>query len=158
MVAFIFWTYAKGFASLVTNTTEQFMDFGFINSIMLSEYMPPQDLWLSGHSINYYYFGQYVSAYICKLTNINASEGYFLINALLGALSFIMPFSIGLNLLKVCFRKKFKCLNKILPIVLALFIGIGTSLGGTLHYPIYKWFSKDKANYFFADETRYIGE
>ena len=158
IVALIFWTYVKGYSSLVTSTTEQFMDFGYINSIMNSEYMPPRDLWFSGHTINYYYFGQYVSAFLCKISNISAREGYYLINALLGALSFIMPFSIGLNLLKVCFKNKFKKFNKVLPLILALFIGIGMSIGGTLHYPIYRWFSKDKASYYFVDETRYIGE
>ena len=36
-------------------------------------------------------------------------------------------------------------------------MGIGISIGGTLHYPIYRWFDESKQDYSYIDETRFIG-
>src|SRR5205085_11423229 len=41
---------------------EKFMDFGFLNAILKSGFFPPNDMWLAGHSINYYYFGYVLMA------------------------------------------------------------------------------------------------
>ena len=46
---------------------EKFMDFGFMNSIIKSEYFPPKDMWLAGHSSNYYYFEHLTGAVFIKL-------------------------------------------------------------------------------------------
>ena len=153
-----FWTYIKGFNPAIDTSTEQFMDYGYMNSIMNAEYMPPEDIWLSGNSINYYYFGQYISGFICKLSGLTASQGYNLVVAFVASCTFILPFLIGYNL----FKNKLKDISKtkiliILPIIVALFIGISASLGGTLHYPIYRWFASNKDNYSYTNETRYIG-
>src|SRR6266542_1309633 len=42
--------------------TEKPMEFMFINSILRSPAFPPQDAWLSGHAISYYYFGYVIIA------------------------------------------------------------------------------------------------
>ena len=99
------WVYIKGFDPKVTNSTEQFMDYGYINATMNTKYMPTEDIWLSGNSINYYYYGQYVSGFILKISNLTVSQGYNLINALIAALTFVLPYSIGYNLFKSLFDK-----------------------------------------------------
>src|SRR5690349_5197718 len=54
---------AFGFMALVRAAnpeiagTEKPMELMFINGIMNSSAFPPRDLWLSGYSISYYYFG-----------------------------------------------------------------------------------------------------
>ena len=154
IICFSFWTYIKGFNPAINNSTEQFMDYGYLNSIMQSEYMPPQDIWLSNTSINYYYFGQYISGFICKISNINASVGYNYIIAFIATCTFTLPFSLGYNLFKDKLTKK---KGKVLLIIISIAIGLSNSIGGSLHYPIYRWFNPISEEYSYIDETRYIG-
>ncbi len=97
-VALIAFTYLRNFNVSINCDTEKYMDFGYMNSIFYSKYMPVEDIWFSGHSINYYYFGQYISAFVTKLSFLNPPEGYNMMIALIGALSFSLPCSIGYNL------------------------------------------------------------
>jgi uncharacterized membrane protein len=46
---------------------EMFMDEGFLSAIMRSPHFPPNDMWLSGYSINYYYYAHYTIAVLAKL-------------------------------------------------------------------------------------------
>ena len=156
MLFFTFWTYIKGYNPTIDELTEQFMDYGYINSIMNLDYMPPEDMWLSGKSINYYYYGHYALGFICKLADIHIKNGYNICNAFIASLTFIMPYSIGYNLLNIRFKNKEKKIHKIIPILLAIIIGTSVSFGGTLHYPIYKWILRSD-DYTFIDQTRYIG-
>ena len=51
--------YYKGFSPII-NGQEKFMDYGFVMSMLRNDELPANDMWLSGYSINYYYFGQYI--------------------------------------------------------------------------------------------------
>ena len=75
--------------------TEKPMDFAMINGILSSPSMPPQDPWLSGGSISYYYFGYLIVADLCKLTSTPSGEGYNLAVALTWALAAVCAFSIA---------------------------------------------------------------
>ena len=152
ILALLFWYYVKGFEPEITSSTEQFMDYGFLNSIMNSKYMPPQDIWFSGKPINYYYYGQYAMGFICKLCDINASEGCNLIISLISSFTFILPCNIGMNIFDENTKNK-----KIIKIIVAISIGLNCTLGGTLHYPVYKWLAEENYNYVYTDEVRYIG-
>lgn len=66
--------------------TEKPMDFGFMNAALRSEHFPPQDMWLSGFSISYYYFGYVIMAMATRLTDVPSAEGYNLALALIPAL------------------------------------------------------------------------
>ncbi len=75
--------------------TEKPMDFAMINGILASPHMPPQDPWLSGASISYYYFGYFIVAMLCKITSVPSGEGYNMAVALIWALATLCAFSIA---------------------------------------------------------------
>ena len=80
-------------------STEKPMELMFINSILRSETFPPQDAWLSGYSISYYYFGYVLTAMLARLSNISGSMAHNLMTALIFALAAIGSFGIVYNLL-----------------------------------------------------------
>lgn len=75
--------------------TEKPMDFAFINGILSSRSMPPQDPWLSGGSISYYYFGYLIVSILCKVTQVTPGEAFNLAVALTWALAAVCAFSLG---------------------------------------------------------------
>ena len=82
------------------NHTEKPMDFAFLNAILKSTHFPPEDPWLSGHSISYYYFGHFIMAALTKLTAIPSNVSYNLSIALLPALAGAGAFSLVYNLVR----------------------------------------------------------
>lgn len=56
--------------------TEEPMDFAFLNGILRSGHMPPNDPWLAGHSISYYYLGYLTVAILTRLTGLPSGMGY----------------------------------------------------------------------------------
>ena len=68
-ICLLFWTMLRGQKPEISGL-EKFMDFGFLNSILRTPFAPPTDMWMAGSSINYYYFGQYISAFITALTSV----------------------------------------------------------------------------------------
>jgi len=83
------------------NHTEKPMDFAFLNSILRSTYFPPEDPWLAGHPISYYYFGHFMMAFLTKLTAIPSSISYNLSIALIPALVGACAFSLAYNLIRL---------------------------------------------------------
>ena len=55
---------------------EMFMDEGFLAAIMRSPHFPPNDMWLSGYSINYYYYAHYTIATLAKLLGQSPSIAF----------------------------------------------------------------------------------
>lgn len=154
-ISFITWTYIRSYNVAINNTTEQFMNYGYMNKIMNSDYMPPEDIWFSGHNINYYYFGQYMCAFLSKISYLNVNEGYNICLALLASFTFTLPYSITVNIVKNSNIFKDKIKTKY---IIAILTGLSICIGGTLYYPIYKTISNvngEQYNYWGA--TRYIG-
>ena len=83
------------------NHTEKPMDFGFMNAVLQSQYFPPEDPWLSGSPISYYYFGHFMMAFMAKLTGVASSSGYNLGVALVPALAAIGAFGLVYNLVRL---------------------------------------------------------
>ena len=55
---------------------EMFMDEGFLAATMRSPHFPPNDMWLSGYSINYYYYAHFTIAMLAKLLGQSPSIAF----------------------------------------------------------------------------------
>ncbi len=129
LLSFLFWIYIRGQEPSI-RSLEKFMDFGFINSILRSQYFPPLDIWYAGgFPINYYYFGHLTGAVLIKLTNVKSSIGYNLILSTLFALEITGVFSLVTGIIHT-FKKR-------MTLIRTIFFGIIGSLlvnlGGNLH-------------------------
>ncbi|MCX6726160.1 MAG: DUF2298 domain-containing protein, partial [Candidatus Shapirobacteria bacterium] len=69
------WSFIRGFQPEI-HGLEKFMDFGFVNSLLRSQFFPPTDMWLAGQNINYYYFGHLVTAVLTKLSGLDSAITY----------------------------------------------------------------------------------
>jgi YYY domain-containing protein len=96
--AFAFLAFARS-ANPELISTEKPMELAFINGILRSPTFPPQDPWLSGYAISYYYFGYVMTAMLARLSNINASMAHNLMLSLTFALGAIGSYGILYNLL-----------------------------------------------------------
>ncbi len=92
-VAFAAWVVLRAYAPDVWGT-EKPMDMAFITAINRSMYFPPNDPWLSGFTINYYYFGHLTVAILLRLTAIEPSTGFNLAVALFYALDVTAVFAL----------------------------------------------------------------
>ena len=79
--------------------TEKPMELMFINGIMNSPAFPPRDLWLSGYSISYYYFGYVMASMLAIFTGTSATMAFNLMIALIFGLSAVGAYGILYNLL-----------------------------------------------------------
>ena len=100
LIMFIFFCYMKSFRVTITSDTEKYMDFGFLASIMGTEYMPANDMWYSGEPINYYYFGIYICGFVGKLVNTHAGYAYNLGLMTICSVGFVQVYAIVAELLK----------------------------------------------------------
>jgi len=159
MFALLFWTYLRGMRPELIGI-EKFMNFGFLNSILRSEYFPPPDMWFAGEHINYYYLGHYFSAYLARISFVPPEIAYNLMIATLFALSFMAAYSIGEFLYEIFLQnaKDFQPF-KYTKLLCGLLTGALVALSGNMHTPYYTIFDRDSYgfDYFPPGATRYIG-
>lgn len=141
---FAFWAFIRAHNPDI-HDLEKFMDFGFINSILRSQYFPPKDIWLAGGTINYYYFGHLVVATIIKFLGTKPEVGYNLMLSLLFALTLAASFSIGFNLFGGQGLR-----SRISGLLTAIFL----TLFGNLQ--VIFAFIKGLNSYWYPDATRFI--
>ncbi len=181
---FTLWCYLRGFKPEAYGT-EKFMDYGFMAVMDRSDYMPPQDLWFSGESINYYYVGQYLATFMTKLSGVGVEYGYNLMMMMLAAFGFSMPYSIINNVVRSFLKdrklsvrtgksmesengQKVFLLIRALPPIVGTVAGLATSFSGNMHYFLFRFliprlqriagFAEDEIEKFwFPNSTRYIG-
>ncbi|HEX9374512.1 MAG TPA: DUF2298 domain-containing protein, partial [Roseiflexaceae bacterium] len=79
--------------------TERPMDYALFNAIRRSASFPPHDPWLSGYSINYYYFGYLLMAAVSLVSGIGWGAAYNLSLALTFALTALGVAGIVANLI-----------------------------------------------------------
>ncbi|MDR3239381.1 MAG: DUF2298 domain-containing protein, partial [Clostridiales bacterium] len=163
IILLAFWAFLRGLKPDIIGE-EKFMDFGFLKSILRSEYFPPLDMWYARMPINYYYLGQYYAAYLTKISGVDSVISYNLMMATLFALSFMEAHSIGQFLFQI-YRQNLQNASpgswrpyQHAETICGLLSGALICLGGNLHTFIYAWMAKDPERaYWFPDATRYIG-
>ncbi len=79
--------------------TEKPMELMMIQGIMNSPTFPPRDLWLSGYSISYYYFGYVMTSMLATFTGTPATAAFNLMISLIFALSAVGAYGVLYNLL-----------------------------------------------------------
>ena len=112
--------------------TEQPMDFAFLNASIQSEFGIPEDPWLRGESISYYYFGYWMMGVISELTNIPSNISYNLSLALIPALAAAGMFGLVYNLVRSeANRLRYAIIAGVAAGVL---LGIASNLEGVLEF------------------------
>lgn len=154
-VCLVYWSYVRGFQPVIEGL-EKYMDFGFVNAILRSEFLPPHDMWLAGYTINYYYFGHLICAMLSLLSQIPPFFAYNLMIAVIFALCFSASFSLVLNFCHatiLALGKKMK--SVILLIIVALLGAYLVSCAGNLQ-TVYHLLTKGSESYWYPDATRFI--
>ena len=100
LLGFGFWAFVRATNPDIVNT-EKFMEIAFVNAILKSPTFPPNDPWLSGYGISYYYFGYLMVAMLSRLSTVASSISYNLTSALWFGLSGLGAYGILFDLLNL---------------------------------------------------------
>lgn len=131
---------------------EKFMDAGFMASYVRSATLPAPDIWLAGHSINYYSFGHFLGSVMTRIWNLPISYGYNLLLGFVMGLALLLSYAVVVQLLSLAGRQ---VRTK------SLFVGgiVGSLLvvvGGNTHTFWYWLTNHSFEGYWYADATRFI--
>ncbi|MDK2982225.1 MAG: hypothetical protein PWQ55_2572 [Chloroflexota bacterium] len=86
VAAFLLWAIVRGANPEIVGT-EKPMELAFINAIYRSPSFPPNDPWLSGYAISYYYFGYLIVAALMHLLGTASGTAFNLAVAMTFALT-----------------------------------------------------------------------
>ncbi|MFC1995985.1 DUF2298 domain-containing protein [Chloroflexota bacterium] len=136
LTAFVGWAIVRS-ANPEISGTEKPMELAFINAILRSPTLPPNDPWLSGYSISYYYFGYVMVAMLARLTATSGGIAFNLGVSLIFGLSAIGSYGLLYNLLAAWRGKLLSSSTSRqspFPALLApFFVLIVSNLSGLLH-------------------------
>lgn len=127
----LFWSYVRGLKP-VLDSLEKPMDYGFMMSLMRTDFLPAKDMWYSAGDINYYYFGQYIYTFMTKLSDLHPEVTYNLSMGTTFALTLILSFAVVYMLIELGAKKGLK-LFKAAPFAGGIAAAIITTLGGNSH-------------------------
>jgi uncharacterized membrane protein len=96
--------FIRSFAPEIVWGEKQF-ELAFLNSINRSEVFPPEDPWLAGHPISYYYFGFVIVSALSKLVALGTNVTFYLALSLMAALASVTAFGLVYNMIAASRRK-----------------------------------------------------
>jgi len=108
-------------------SSEDFMDFTFLNSILRSDYFPPADPWLAGESIPYYYGGHLVTGILTFIGRVPPGIAYNIAMAMFFALAIGASYGLVFNATN----------RKLYGFVAALFVCIAGYISGAFQLSAY---------------------
>jgi uncharacterized membrane protein len=147
----IFWAYVRAHQPDI-NGLEKFMDYGFIKSSSLTQYLPPPDIWFAGQGINYYWFGHFISGLLTKISSVPSGVTYNLMLATILGLSLSGTFSLVSTLIHTVLKTD----KRRVAIIGGLISAIVLNFAGNFHTP-YFIYKNGRDAYWYPDATRFIG-
>lgn len=99
IIAFAGWAWFRAHCPAI-NHTEKPMEFAFLNGILRSSGFPPNDPWLAGYGISYYYMGYVMMALLTRLSGTAPGIAYNVAHALWFALFAAGAFGAACNLIQ----------------------------------------------------------
>jgi uncharacterized membrane protein len=145
------WSYVRAHQPEIRGL-EKFMDYGFVNSALKSETLPPIDMWAAGNTINYYWFGHFITALLTKLSKIPSEITYNLMLATIMGLTLSSVFAISSTLFEMASKIRKNRYIYLAGIISAVIL----TFAGNFHTPFYV-LKNGSANYWYPDATRFIG-
>ncbi|MDW8352875.1 MAG: DUF2298 domain-containing protein, partial [Anaerolineae bacterium] len=139
-LTFAGWVVVRAYSpDIMSAGGEKFMESMMINAILRSPTFPPNDAWLSGFSISYYYFGYILFAMLILLSGVAPAVGFNLGGATIVALTVVGGFSVGYNLWGIRpdvaqARPRFSLLDSrcVAGLLTALMLALMGNLGGLM--------------------------
>ncbi len=138
-LAFVGWAFVRSANPEIVGT-EKPMELAFINAVLRSPTLPPNDPWLSGYAISYYYFGYILVAMLARLAGTSAGVAFNLGISLIFALSALGSYGVLFNLLN---RQRLPIgepsitpsppSNRLPALLGPFFVLVVSNLGGLLH-------------------------
>lgn len=98
-ILFFGWAFFKAQQPEIA-TTEKPMELAFISGVMRSDMFPPNDPWMAGYSISYYYFGYVMAAMLSMLSGVASTIGFNMMGVTLFALTGLNGFGVVYNLVR----------------------------------------------------------
>ncbi len=132
LLAFAAWAWVRAHDPAADHT-EQPMDLMFMNSIRASLAYPPQDAWLAGHPISYYYFGYWLFNLVGLLAGQTVGVTYNLAQAAWFGLLLSGALGVAYNLLAATGRR-FRGAAAGGGVIGALLVGLAANLQGLLEW------------------------
>ncbi|HLB95491.1 MAG TPA: DUF2298 domain-containing protein [Patescibacteria group bacterium] len=161
LISLAFWVFVRGLRPEIKDL-EKFMDFGFMNSILRTKFMPPTDMWFAGEEVNYYYYGHYLAAFLTKLVNLKPAVGYNLMISTIFAFTLSLTFSLTANLVSFIKIQNFKKII-LAGLISAMLISFASNFH-TFAYGVFLPAAKKTGllkgeikPYYYPEATRFIG-
>ena len=158
---FILAVFVKGYKPLIDHQTEQYMDFGFMNAMYRQQKLPFEDIWAANERVNYYYLGQALSVFMCRLSFVRPDYGYnYMLCTIFAGLTLTVFGMVQ------AFLNSFDSVKKGLSLFGGIVAALLVSCGGNGHFIVYGIFKQIYRKhilhdpdyfYWFPSSTLFIG-
>ncbi|MBN1162678.1 hypothetical protein JXA34_02960 [Patescibacteria group bacterium] len=155
----LFWYVVRGFNAEV-HSIERIFDYGVLQTLENATSLPLPDVWFSGESWNYYYFGHFIGHVILKFSNVPLLQGFFVLVCWLFSMLSVSVFQLGKEIYLNYQLKKGRGIVAVAGLSSFLFYSLSgniyvlTYLVGKLMYIL--GFISIKPSFWYPEATRYV--
>jgi YYY domain-containing protein len=115
--------------------TEKPMDFMFLNALDRNRFYPPDDPWLAGFDVSYYYFGYLIQAMVSNLAAVKTSVAFNLGLTSTAALAATAAFGLGYDLAMLLRRVALRTAIGV-GVTAAVFVALLGNLEGVIEFGV----------------------